>query len=96
MLTRTNAVEPASSMKSKGFYDAVGSSESPQLGVANSRTGVEVAAIQNALRDDGRCYLTCVPLGHQPGECSDESYNRCFQSCRHLLAAQDVGGQVQQ
>ena len=46
---------------SRGLYDSAASSESPLLGMANSRTGVEVAAIQKALRDDGRCYLTWVP-----------------------------------
>ena len=66
-LNRKNAVELAASMESllvtdsRGLYDSVTSSESPLLGMANSRTGVEVAAIQKALRDDGRCYLTWVP-----------------------------------
>ena len=67
VLNRTNATSLASSMESllvtdsKGLYDAITSSESPLLGMVNSRTGVEVAAIQKALRDDGRCYLTWVP-----------------------------------
>ena len=66
ILSRTNATSLASSMESllvtdsKGLYDAITSSESPLLGMVNSRTGVEVAAIQKALRDDGRCYLTWV------------------------------------
>ena len=66
-LNRKNAVELAASMESllvtdsRGLYDSVSSSESPLLGTANIRTGVEVAAIQKALRDDGRCYLTWVP-----------------------------------
>ena len=46
---------------SKGLYDAVSSSESPLLGMANSCAGVEVAAIQKALRDDGKYCLTWVP-----------------------------------
>ena len=67
VLNRTSATSLASSMESllvtdsKGLYDAITSSESPLLGMANSRTGVKVAAIQKALRDDCRCYLTWVP-----------------------------------
>ncbi|CAE7563794.1 TY5A [Symbiodinium sp. CCMP2592] len=56
-LNRNNAVTLAASMESllvtdsRGLYDAVSSSESPLLGMANSRTGVDVAAIQKATTD---------------------------------------------
>ena len=66
-LKRANAHELASRMESllvtdsRGVYDAISMSESALLGMNNSRTGVDVTIIQEALRRDGRCYLTWVP-----------------------------------
>ena len=51
-LTRSNAPKPAASVESllitdsRGLYDAITSSDSPLLGMNNSRTGIEATAVQ--------------------------------------------------
>ena len=62
-LTRSNAKDLACLMvtDSRGLYDAITSSDSPMLGMNNSRTGIEATAVQKGLREDGKCYLTWVP-----------------------------------
>ena len=74
-LTRTNAKALASKMESllvtdsRGLYDAISSSDSPLLGMSNSRTGVEASAIQKGVREDGKCYLTWVPSDMNLADC---------------------------
>ena len=66
-MNRTNPDQLASMVESllvtdsRGIYDAVSASDSPMLGINNSRTGIEALAVQQGLRRDGRCYLTWVP-----------------------------------
>ena len=83
-LTRTNAKELASKMESllvtdsRGLYDAISSSDSPLLGMSNSRTGVEASAIQKGVREDGKCYLTWVPSDMNLADCLTKATSEAF------------------
>ena len=66
-LTRSNADVLASQMESllvmdsRGCYDSITMSESVMLGMANSRTGVEMLHVQKGTSESSRCYPTWVP-----------------------------------
>ena len=66
-LTRTNAdslaamVESLLITDSRGCYDALQNSESPLLGMNNSKTGVELMSVQRGIRDGTNSYITWVP-----------------------------------
>ena len=67
ILTRKNADELASQiesllvMDSRGCYDAITLSDSVMLGMANSRTGLEMLHVQQGTDEFSRCYPTWVP-----------------------------------
>ena len=83
-LTRSNAKQLASMTESllvtdsRGLYDAIASSDSPLLGMNNSRTGLETTAVQKGVREDGRCYLTWVPSDMNLADCLTKATTEAF------------------